>query len=200
MVRKSRLAAGAAFIAGLAVAAAALADSPHGPSGGGSHGGAGGIGHASSGGFHGSMPSHGFRSAPPDFHGSLPHGGPSPSHMGQHQALGRPGHDIGTFHGHDFAHFSAGERAAWEGGAWRHTWHNGHYGWWWFVGGDWFFYAAPIYPYPLYVGPDSYYDYYDTYGAPDYYWYYCEDPQGYYPYVRHCAVPWQPVPPQADTP
>ena len=26
------------------------------------------------------------------------------------------------------------------------------------------------------------------------YWYYCQNPAGYYPYVRQCAVPWQPVP------
>ncbi|MGI4847123.1 MAG: hypothetical protein ACRYGK_03160 [Janthinobacterium lividum] len=26
-------------------------------------------------------------------------------------------------------------------------------------------------------------------------WYYCQDPQGYYPYVKNCAVNWQQVPP-----
>lgn len=34
--------------------------------------------------------------------------------------------------------------------------------------------------------------------APDNYWYYCNDPQGYYPYVRECKTQWQtvePVPP-----
>jgi hypothetical protein len=27
------------------------------------------------------------------------------------------------------------------------------------------------------------------------YWYYCEDPQGYYPYVQQCPGGWQPVAP-----
>ena len=28
------------------------------------------------------------------------------------------------------------------------------------------------------------------------YWYYCEKPQGYYPYVRECPGGWQKVPPR----
>jgi hypothetical protein len=27
------------------------------------------------------------------------------------------------------------------------------------------------------------------------YWYYCQDPQGYYPYVQQCPRGWQPVSP-----
>lgn len=142
------------------------------------------------------MPPYGFHGAPPTFHGTLPHAGPSVQRGAMHGRFGGPGHDLGTFHGHDFAQFSPGERSAWEHGSWRHAWHNGHYGWWWFADGLWFFYPEPIYPYPLYVGPDYYYDYYDEYGAPSYYWYYCEDPPGYYPYVQQCNVPWEPVPPQ----
>ena len=37
----------------------------------------------------------------------------------------------------------------WRGGAWRHAWFNGRYGWWWLVGGAWYFYTAPVYPYPV---------------------------------------------------
>ncbi|HUO91681.1 MAG TPA: hypothetical protein VMU22_02115 [Rhizomicrobium sp.] len=187
----------ALLLVGAAFAATAYAADPHGSSG--FHGTVGGHGGAPSGGFHGSaavhggMPPHGFHGTPPSFHGAYPHGGASPS-LGLHHA--GPGH-FGTFHGHDFAHFTPGERAAWQGGSWRHEWHNGHYGWWWFVGGLWFFYTAPIYPYPLYVGPDYYYDYYGENGAPPYYWYYCEDPAGYYPYVQQCNGPWEPVPPSS---
>ena len=66
----------------------------------------------------------------PPPHGHPPgHGGPPGGHSGPHFA----------FH-HDFAHFSAGERAAWVGGRWNHAWHNGRYGWWWFAGGAWYFY------------------------------------------------------------
>jgi hypothetical protein len=146
------------------------------------------------------MPAHGFHGSPPGFHSTLSHGGPSSGGRAAHHEFGRPGHDLGTFHGHDFAHFTAQERASWQGGAWHHAWHNGHYGWWWFADGFWFFYPEPIYPFPLYVGALNYYDYYDQYGAPAYYWYYCEDPAGYYPYVQQCSAPWQQVPPTADSP
>jgi len=30
---------------------------------------------------------------------------------------------------------------------------------------------------------------------PHLYWYYCPDTRTYYPYVRECASPWQPVSP-----
>jgi hypothetical protein len=203
----------------LLVASAAFAEDHHHGGGGGSHGGppshGGGPsgfhgpgfhgadpfrGHSNAGAFHarsGGMPSRNFRGVPPGFHGSLPHGSASPSRAGVGHGFGGPGHDMGRFHGHDFAHFSADERAAWQHGGWRHAWHNGHYGWWWFAGGDWFFYPAPIYPYPEYVGSADYYDYYDENGAQPYYWYYCENPPGYFPYVQQCYGPWEPVPPQA---
>jgi hypothetical protein len=32
------------------------------------------------------------------------------------------------------------------------------------------------------------------------YWYYCEKPQGYYPYVRQCPGGWQKVSPQPTAP
>lgn len=92
-------------------------------------------------------------------------------------------------------HLTAEQRTAWQHGGWHHAWHNGHWGWWWVVGSGWFFYPEPIYPYPEYIGTDYYYDYYNEFGAPGYYWYYCEDPQGYYPYVQQCNGPWEPVPP-----
>jgi hypothetical protein len=147
------------------------------------------------------MPPHGFSSAPPGFVGSFPN---PPSSVAKRSGAdtrnlpGRPGHDLGTFHGHDFTHFSPDERARWSHGAWRHDYHHGHRGWWWVVGDFWFFYPAPIFPYPLYIGTEEYYDYYSDYGAPDYYWYYCPRPQGYYPYIQECSVPWQPVPPAPE--
>ncbi len=50
---------------------------------------------------------------------------------------------------------------------------------------------------------DDYYGYpdYGTYGSYGYsqpyasqYWYYCQNPAGYYPHVPQCSVNWQPVP------
>jgi hypothetical protein len=130
--------------------------------------------------------------------GGGPHGHPGP---GVHPGFrGGPGfHD---FRGHDFAHFTSTERALWVGGGWHHEWHNGRFGWWWAVGGVWFFYPAPIYPYPDYVA-DFYYEppmpdeppVAPVAGYQPGYWYYCQASGAYYPYVQTCAVPWTPVPP-----
>jgi hypothetical protein len=131
-------------------------------------------------------------------HGGGPHGHGGPG--------GHPGLHGGGFHGHDFAHFSPGERALWVGGGWHHQWFNGRFGWWWAVGGLWYFYPTPIYPYPDYVA-DVYYDpsmapgaapmapVAPVAGAPPGYWYYCSASSTYYPYVQNCAVPWTPVAP-----
>jgi hypothetical protein len=42
-------------------------------------------------------------------------------------------------------------RMAWEGGRWRHEMHNGRYGWWWDVGGVWYFYPQQMDGPPAYV-------------------------------------------------
>src|ERR1700726_528586 len=42
-------------------------------------------------------------------------------------------------------------RLAWEGGRWRHEAHNGRYGWWWDVGGVWYFYPQPMEGPPTFV-------------------------------------------------
>lgn len=110
-----------------------------------------------------------------------------PPHMGGHG--GGHGAPHFTFAHRDFGHFSHEEHDAWVGGRWDHGWHNGRFGWWWFAGGFWYFYDAPVYPYPVYVS-DVYAD--DEGGGPS--WYYCANPPGYYPYVQRCFVPWQAVP------
>ena len=44
-------------------------------------------------------------------------------------------------------------------------------------------YAYPVYAYPTYPAP--------VYQAPPpTYWYYCQNPQGYYPYVPQCPGGW----------
>ncbi len=148
-------------------------------------------------------------------------------HWGGHWGGGHWGHFAGhpghfAFH-HDFAHFSPAEHAAWTHGHWWHGWHGGHVGWWWWAGGGWFWYGAPIYPYPSYYVQPYDYDYgYDGpnddggdygpgpggpgpggpgpgYGGPGPngggYWYHCSSPEGYYPYVQSCRNGWTPVPP-----
>jgi hypothetical protein len=131
-----------------------------------------------------STPSHGY--AP----GAWAHGSSVSRSSTLHASAFRSyrGRNISALGGHD--------REVWRGGNWRHTWHNGHYGWWWFTGGGWFFYDAPIYPYPDYISDYEYDDYGDADYGPGDVWYYCPAPPGYYPYVSYCMYPWQPVPAQ----
>ena len=58
----------------------------------------------------------------------------------------RPGFARRNFGGH-FYHGAL----AWDRGAWRHEVRNGRYGWWWDVGGAWYFYEQPVYPYPTVI-------------------------------------------------
>jgi hypothetical protein len=53
------------------------------------------------------------------------------------------------FHGiHNVHGFNAHQLAMWKGGLWHHEFHGGRMGWWWDVGGVWYFYAEPVYPFP----------------------------------------------------
>ena len=80
----------------------------------------------------GAGPAHG---GPPHLAGSPPHGhyaarGPAPArNWGGHAYRGN---------------------LAWEGGRWRRENHNGRYGWWWDVGGVWYYYPERV------AGPPSY--------------------------------------------
>jgi hypothetical protein len=123
---------------------------------------------------------------------------------------------------HDFRHFTPAEHRWWTGGRWRHTRWHGRFGWWWNVGPSWYFYDAPVYPYPSDVSP-TYYDdenyddqdqgaYDEQNGPGDQYegdqqdmgpgyggggpgvWYHCASPEGYYPYVKECRNGWEQVP------
>lgn len=95
--------------------------------------------------------------------------------------------DIHRFHEHDF------ER--WRGGRWWHGRHEGRLGRWWLVGGLWYFYPTPVYPYPDPYRPPI------IVNAPvppvepaqPQFWYYCANPRGYYPYVTQCYSTWQRV-------
>jgi hypothetical protein len=81
---------------------------------------------------------------------------------------------------HDF------DLASWQGGNWQHVNHNGRFGWWWTVGPDWYFFDAPVYPYP---------DLYTPLGQPFGWWYWCDTYSEYYPYVTYCPVAWESVMP-----
>jgi hypothetical protein len=96
------------------------------------------------------------------------------------------GGDIHRFHEHDF------ER--WRAGSWRHGRHAGRAGWWWVVGNVWYFYPAPVYPFPdpyqppVVIAPSP-----AVPQAPAVY-YYCDNPAGYYPYVPQCFSGWRAIP------
>jgi hypothetical protein len=101
------------------------------------------------------------------------------------------------YHGRDFHGFSPHDRQVWVGGHWDHGWHDGRFAWWWIVDGGWYFYPAPVYPYPTYVPPAIVVQQpppTPTGLPPAQFWYYCDNPQGYYPYVATCNVPWRQVP------
>lgn len=96
----------------------------------------------------------------------------------------------------------------WRRGYWHHGWYGGRWGWWWIVGGIWYYYPAPIYPYPnpfvpgigviINQEPPVYQQPSVTptppSEAPTQYWYRCNEPKGYYPYVPECPGGWTKVP------
>lgn len=117
---------------------------------------------------------------------------------------GRRGFAGHRFAGRDFRHFSPRDRALWRRGAWHREFHDGRYGWWWFAGGAWYFYAQPVYPYPVVVSQV-------VYGEPEAaapvveaapvvlapaprFRYYCDNPAGYYPAVADCPTAFRKVP------
>lgn len=100
-----------------------------------------------------------------------------------------------SWHG-DIRHFHEYDMPRWRSGRWYHGLHDGQHAWWWIAGGVWYFYPRPVYPYPdpylppVVVVPQPG----PTPLAPPQYWYYCQNPEGYYPYVTQCPTGWQKVP------
>ena len=86
-------------------------------------------------------------------------------------------------------HFVDQDARVWNGGHWHHDHHRERYGWWWVVGGLWYFYPQPVYPYPDPFVPG---DVVFVDGTAQY-WYYCASAGQYYPYVTYCPEGWQPV-------
>jgi hypothetical protein len=111
--------------------------------------------------------------------GNPPPGGPPPGKQGQppgpgkgqpqvQKQVGRPpgppggpgfkGPDArfarGEIRRHDFGGHAYRGRLGWEQGRWHHEVHNGRDGWWWDVGGVWYFYPQPMDGPPAYVSED----------------------------------------------
>ena len=85
-----------------------------------------------------------------------------------------------AYHGH----------LAWEGGRWRHEVHNGRNGWWWDVGGAWYFYPQAMEGPPTYV---SDVEVLDDSGGPD-----GPPVAGGYPPPPVAYAPPPPPPPASD--
>ncbi len=105
-----------------------------------------------------------------------------------------------SWHGGDIHRFHERDARVWRGGYWHHGRHLGRSGWWWVVGNSWYFYPRPVYPYPdpyqppVVVAPVTPVVPVAPAPPPSQFWYYCDNPPGYYPYVAQCATPWRPVP------
>jgi hypothetical protein len=55
---------------------------------------------------------------------------------------------------HNFGGHAYRGHLAWEGGRWHHEMHDGRDGWWWDVGGVWYYYPQPMDGPPTYVSDD----------------------------------------------
>ena len=121
----------------------------------------------------------------------------------EHHGRGWHG-DVRSFHEHDIGR--------WRGGRWHHGYYSGHLGWWWIVGGVYYWYPRAVYPYPDPFVPPVYVEQpppalavpqqmppappapqapaQATAGT----WYYCDSARSYYPYVAECPGGWRPVP------
>jgi hypothetical protein len=88
-------------------------------------------------------------------------GHPAPGHPGP--GRGPNGH-FARLPARNFGGHAYHGRLAWEGGRWRHEMHNGRDGWWWDVGGAWYFYPQPMEGPPAYV---SDVEFMDDAGGPD---------------------------------
>ena len=91
-------------------------------------------------------------------------GHPGPGHPGPGPGRGLQNGHFARLPAHNFGGHAYHGRLAWEGGRWRHEIHNGRDGWWWDVGGAWYFYPQPMEGPPAYV---SDVEFMDDAGGPD---------------------------------
>lgn len=85
-----------------------------------------------------------------------PHGGPG--RTGQARGPQDARFARGHLPARDFGGRAYRGHLAWEGGRWRHEMHNGRYGWWWDVGGAWYFYPQQVDGPPAYVSDVEFVD------------------------------------------
>jgi hypothetical protein len=123
-------------------------------------------------------------------------------HRHHSRHYGHRGHYASHWRG-DIRHYKRHDHHHWRRGYWHRGWHGPRFGWWWVAGPSWYLYSAPVYPYPSpYVPPtvirETVTVVEQDIEEPDY-WYYCENPEGYYPYVQECSEEWFRVPAEPET-
>ncbi|MET4384318.1 hypothetical protein ABIB73_000053 [Bradyrhizobium sp. F1.4.3] len=95
---------------------------------------------------------------PPGGQGGQAHMGPAP-HGGSSGPGGPPpGRYVDVARGpaqaRDWGGHAYRGNLAWDGGRWRHEVHNGRSGWWWDVGGVWYYYPQRMDGPPAYISED----------------------------------------------
>lgn len=118
---------------------------------------------------------------------------------GGHHGGGHGGHHHG--HGHNHLSIGLGFGPGFYGGYRYGGYGFGGYGWGGY-GYGYPFYYPPAYAYPQTVivptSPPVYVQQPQVQSAQPQtsYWYYCQNPEGYYPYVKNCPAGWLQVAPQ----
>jgi hypothetical protein len=97
------------------------------------------------------------------------------------------------WHHGDMRDFRRYDLEVWRHGYWIHDHYRGRSGWWWVVGGQYYWYPNRIDPFPdPFIPPGGI-----TSGVPvppGELWYYCDAVRTYYPYAATCPGPWRAVP------
>ncbi|WP_024511926.1 hypothetical protein [Bradyrhizobium sp. ARR65] len=91
----------------------------------------------------------------------------------------------------DFGGHAYRGRVDWHGGRWRHEMHDGRMGWWWDVGGVWYYYPERMDGPPTYISEDY---------ADDVVYADAPPPDAYAPPTAAYAPPPPPPPPPAPDP
>jgi len=123
------------------------------------------------------------------------------SHFATNQSTNAGTH---TDHSHGHGPGPGGYGHGWGGHGW-----GGHFGIWPLYFPGYFGYPLPLYPDNFFVDPISADSFFIDTAAPVEFvemtappadgaqsdnWYYCKDPDGYYPYVKNCPGGWQSIP------
>ena len=83
----------------------------------------------------------------------------------------------------------------WGGPGYPGYWGPGYWGPGWWPGPSSYYYAPPTVVVPAYQPPPVVYEAPRPLGPPpESFWYYCQNPAGYYPSVPNCPGGWTPVP------